>query len=59
MPNAADVKLLPTIWIMRTKDGWYTIRPSDRCKPEDHGELNPRVTSIEDADGRTIWRRNH
>lgn len=50
--------LLPTVWIMRTRDGhFYPIQPSDRCRPEDHGRLNDHVTSIEDVDGNTIWRR--
>lgn len=51
-------KLLPTQWIMRTHDGWYPIQPSDKCKPEDHGRLNPHIVAIEDLDGRVIWRRN-
>jgi len=50
-------KLLNTVWIMRTKDGFYPIQPSERCKPEDHGRLNPHVTSIEDANGVTLWKR--
>ena len=50
-------KLLPTVWIMRTADGWYPIQPSERCKPEDHGALNEHVQSIEDTDGNVIWRR--
>lgn len=49
--------VLNTVWIMRTKDGFYPIQPSERCKPEDHGRLNPHVTSIEDANGVTLWKR--
>jgi hypothetical protein len=50
--------LLPTIWVMRTEDGFYPIQPSTRCKPEDHGRINPHVLSIEDADGKVLWVRN-
>jgi hypothetical protein len=46
-----------TIWIMRTEKGWYPIQPTSRCKPEEHGALNPHVTSIEDAEGNVLWRR--
>lgn len=53
------LELLDTVWIMKTKDGFYPIRPSTKCKPEVHGELNPHVVSIEDVDGRTIWRRDN
>ena len=49
--------LLPTIWIMKTASGWYPIQPSDRCRPEDHGLLNPHVIQIEDANGNVLWRR--
>lgn len=50
--------LLPhDIWIMRTKDGWYPIQPSAKCKPEDHGRLNDHVLSIEDMDGNVLWKR--
>lgn len=56
--TAEPAKLLPTVWIMRTASGhWYPIQPSDRCKPEDHGLLNPHVTRIEDASGNVLWRR--
>jgi len=54
----AKARLRPTIWIMRTKDGWYPVQPSTRCKPEDHGRLNDHVVSIEDIDGKTIWQRS-
>jgi hypothetical protein len=50
-------KLLDTCWIMRTKDGWYPIQPSEKCKPEDHGLLNDHVVSIEDMDGKVLWKR--
>ncbi len=50
--------LLNTIWIMRTKDAFYPIQPSVICKPEDHGKLNPHVTSIEDAAGNVLWKRD-
>ncbi len=53
------VKLLDTIWIMRTADGWYPVQPSEKCKPEDHGRLNPHVRRIEDVDGNVLWRRDH
>jgi len=60
MPKSmSETKLLNTTWIMRTRDGWYPIQPSDKCKPEDHGALNPHVIRIEDVDGRCIWRRDH
>lgn len=49
--------LLPTVWIMRTADGFYPIQPSLLCKPEDHGNLNPHIVSIEDVDGNMIWKR--
>lgn len=53
------IELLPTVWVMRTFDGlFYTIQPSVRCKPEDHGRLNPHVCAIEDADGAVLWERN-
>lgn len=50
-------KLLPTVWIMMTDGGFYPIQPTDRCKPEDHGRLNPHVLSIEDLDGNLLWKR--
>lgn len=50
-------KLLPTVWIMRTADGWYPIQPSEKCRPEDNGNLNNHVISIEDASGNVLWRR--
>lgn len=50
--------LLPTVWTMRTADGWYPIQPSNLCKPEDHGRLNDHVIRIEDAEGNTIWERS-
>lgn len=50
-------RLLNTMWVMRTSDGWYPMQPSERCVPEDHGALNPRVLTIEDEHGRVIWRR--
>lgn len=46
-----------TVWIMRTRDGWYPIQPSVKCKPEDHGRLNDHVMQIEDAAGKVLWRR--
>lgn len=49
--------LLPTVWIMRTRDGWYPIQPSTLCKPEDHGRLNEHVISIEDIAGQVLWER--
>jgi hypothetical protein len=49
--------LLPTVWIMRTRDGFYPIQPSIMCKAEDHGRLNPHVIQIEDADGKVLWKR--
>lgn len=53
-----SARLLPTVWIMHTADGWYPIQPSDRCRAEDHGKLNPHVLRIEDADGNVLWARN-
>jgi len=55
---AVEAKLLPTMWIMRTADGWYPIQPSDKCKPEDHGRLNPHIVTIEDVDGNVLWTRD-
>lgn len=57
MPD--DPRLLLTLWLMRTADGFYPIQPSERCRPEDHGRLNPHVMSIEDMDGKTLWKRKH
>lgn len=54
---AREAKLLPTVWVMRTLDGFYPIQPSDRCRPEDHGALNPHVVSIEDIEGNVLWDR--
>lgn len=56
MESAA--KLLPTVWIVRTRDGFYPIQPIDKCRPEDHGRLNDHILSIEDAEGRVIWTRS-
>jgi hypothetical protein len=51
-------KLLPTVWIMRTKEGFfYPIQPTKKCKPEDHGRLNPHVIAIETASGKVLWKR--
>ena len=52
-----QAELLPTVWIMRTVDGWYPIQPSTKCLPADHGRLNPHVIRIEDADGNVLWER--
>jgi hypothetical protein len=58
MTDAPKSKLLDTIWIMRTADGWYPIQPSENCKPEDHGRLNVHIVSIEDVNGKILWQRN-
>ena len=55
MPKA---ELLPTFWLMFTANGFYPIVPSSHCKAEDHGKLNPHVIRIENADGKTLWRRD-
>ncbi len=54
----SGAKLLPTVWLMFTAEGFYPIQPSNRCKPEDHGALNDHVTRIEDIFGNVIWRRS-
>lgn len=51
-------KLRDTVWIMITAEGWYPVQPSEKCKPEDHGDLNDHILSIEDIKGRTIWKRS-
>jgi hypothetical protein len=52
------VYLLPTVWVCRTLCGhFYPIQPSNVCKAEDHGKLNPDLASIEDANGVVLWRR--
>lgn len=48
---------LPSLWLMITKDGFYPIQPSERCKPEGHGLLNDHVVRIEDVDGKVLWQR--
>ncbi len=50
-------KLLDTVWIMRTKDGFYPIQPSEKCKAEDHGRLNDHIQQIEDLAGSVLWKR--
>ena len=50
-------KLIDTVWIMKTSDGWYPVQITDRCKPEIHGEMNDHVMSIEDMDGKVLWQR--
>jgi hypothetical protein len=53
-----EPRLLPTVWIMFTvTGGWYPIRPSERCRPEDHGRLNDHVVRIEDPSGTVLWER--
>lgn len=47
------------VWLMFTETHFYPIGVSDKCRPEDHGELNPHVIRIEDAYGNTLWSRNH
>ena len=48
----------PDIWIMHTRSGYfYPIVPFTKCKPEDHGELNPHVVKITDQSGTVLWRR--
>jgi hypothetical protein len=56
--DAREAMLLPTYWIMRTAEGWYPIQPSSKCKPEDHGALNPHVVRIEDMEGNVLWDRS-
>jgi hypothetical protein len=51
-------KLKDEVWIMRTYDGmFYPVQPSEMCKPEEHGQLNPHVKSIEDTYGNVLWER--
>ena len=50
-------RLSGEVWVMKTKDGWYPIEPSVKCKPEDHGRLNDHVIQIETLDGRVLWKR--
>lgn len=50
-------KLLPTVWIMKTKDGFYLIQPTEKCRPEDYGAINNHVMSIEYIDGNVVWER--
>ena len=45
------------VWIMKTKTGFYPIEPSEKCKPEDHGNLNEHVIQIEDSAGNVLWTR--
>lgn len=52
-----DAQLLPTVWLMFTKDGFYPIQPSTLCEAEDHGRLNDHIVRIEDASGKVLWRR--
>ncbi|NSY48503.1 hypothetical protein [Agrobacterium tumefaciens] len=51
-------KMLDTLWIMRTANGFYPIQPSEKCKPEDHAALNDHLTSIEDLEGNVLWKRS-
>lgn len=48
----------PRIWIMFTSDGWYPIEPSEKCKPEDHGNPNDHVLRIETIAGEVLWARD-
>lgn len=57
MSKIDDFKLLPTIWLMFTKDGFYPIQPSAKCKPEDHGRINDHIIRIEDVEGKVLWTR--
>ena len=57
MTGDLEVKLLPTLWLMHTKDHFYPIQPSEICKPEDHGRLNDHVIRITDIHGAVIWER--
>lgn len=50
-------KLLDTVWLMHTKDGFYPIQPSERCKPEDHGNLNDHIMMISSLEGDILWKR--
>lgn len=57
---AEKLKILPAVWIMCTHDGYfYPIQPSEKCTPEDHGNLNDHVVRIEDIDGNVLWERMH
>lgn len=55
--TAETFELLPTVWLMFTPTGFYPIQPSNRCKPEDHAEINPHIVRIEDVDGKVLWER--
>lgn len=57
MHEQKDGGIWPNIWIMRTAEGFYPIEPSAKCKPEDHGNLNPHVVSIENMRGDVLWAR--
>jgi hypothetical protein len=51
-------KLLPTVWLMFTRDGFYPIQPSWQCRPDDHAALNAHIIRIEDPEGNVLWNRS-
>ena len=57
MTRRDEPKLLDTVWLMHTENGFYPIQPSDRCRPEDHGRLNDHIMMISSLEGDILWRR--
>jgi hypothetical protein len=52
-----EPKMLDTVWLMHTKDGFYLLQPSERCKPEDHGNINDHLMMISSFEGDILWKR--
>ena len=45
-------------WIMVRHDYFYMIKPSAKCTPKDHADLNPDVIKIIDVETlETLWER--
>jgi hypothetical protein len=57
MSRRNEPKLLDTVWLMHTKDGFYPIQPSELCKPEDHGKINDHIMMISNLEGDILWKR--
>jgi hypothetical protein len=58
MTRRYEPKLLDTVWLMHTKDGFYPIQPSEKCRPEDQGNLNDHIMMISNMDGKILWKRS-
>lgn len=51
-----EAKLTGDVWIFFRGDRFYPVMPTERCRVEDHVELNPGTTKVINAKTKkVIW----